>query len=47
MLEDNEFKLMLLVVLADIRDEIRRFNDREEAGIKALPEGWTLDIPVS
>ena len=33
-------------VLEDIRDEIKRFNDREEAKLY-LPQGWTLDIPTS
>ena len=47
MLDDTEFKMMLLWVLADIRDELKLFNDREEAKRPKLPEGWTLDIPVS
>ena len=30
-----------------IVQELRRFNDREEAKQPKLPEGWMLDIPMS
>ena len=43
---DLEIK-WIRIVLEEIRDEFKRFNDREEAKQPKLPEGWTLDIPVS
>lgn len=47
-MSDQEFELFAVMAetLIDIRDEIKRFNDREEAK-PYLPEGWQLDIPVS
>ena len=44
---DKDFDADVVMYLAEIASEFKRFNDREEAKKTTLPKGWDLDIPVS